>query len=152
MASRMTRAVEARFWNLVNGPWCDERLDPYDDCWHWMGAVVKSRPPKLKLVKAFRVYGRFHLSVEVGLVNAHRAALLLTVGPPPEDGKVYVAAHRCDDSLCVHPGDLEWQTQQRNVADAMARGRLARAPDPSGRGYRWASTGVEPTQRGAIHE
>lgn len=140
----VARDPEQRFWNRVNGPWCDARLEPYEDCWQWMGATIRSRPPKMKLVKPWRRYGRFHLNLLTGLVNAHRAALLLTVGEPPDDGKVYVGAHRCDNSLCVHPGHLEWQTQAQNIAAAVARGRLTRTPNPNGSGSRWATTGATP--------
>lgn len=136
------RPPEQRFWEFVNGPWVDERVGGFD-CWRWMGATIKSRPPRLRVRKKHREYGRFHYSLEVGLINAHRAALLLTVGLPP-DGDMrstkWVAGHICNESLCVNPGHIVWQTPQQNTAQAVADGRLTRVSN--GHGQVWASTGV----------
>ncbi len=116
------RPAERRFWELVNGPWCDPRLDPYDDCWMWMGGRSPARRPKSQPNhKPYKQYGRFHWPLPgfpKHLINAARAALILTVGPPPDGDDLsptYVAGHRCDTSLCAHPGHLDWQTQQQNT-------------------------------------
>jgi hypothetical protein len=140
MTGKRTRSIEDRFWALVNGPWCDSRLDPYDDCWVWMGGRTTSRRPKsLPDNKPWKVYGRFHWPLPgfpKNLINAARAALILTVGPPPTDS--HVAGHRCDTSLCAHPGHLEWQTQAQNVAQALSTNRLTREAN----GYTFATTGA----------
>lgn len=89
--------------------------------------------------KPWKIYGRFHWPLPgfpKNLVNAHRASLMLTVGPPPTGE--HVGGHRCDDSLCAHPGHLTWQTQAENIAEAFARNRLTRA----GNGYTFATTGA----------
>jgi hypothetical protein len=126
------RSTEDRFWSLVNGPWVDPRRGA-GDCWEWMGATIGSRRPKsLAVNKPWKRYGRFWLPPR--LVNAHRAALILTIGDPPDDSMV--AGHRCDGSLCCNPSHLQWESQADNIAEAVARGRLVRVD------YRWASTGA----------
>jgi hypothetical protein len=87
--------------------------------------------------KPWKPYGRFHWpmpGLPRFLVNAHRAALLLTVGEPPDEAMV--GAHLCDTPLCVHPGHLRWETQVENVAEAFTRNRLTR------NGGQFATTGV----------
>lgn len=147
MSGRSTRPTEERFWSLVNGPWVDPNVGPWDD-WLWMGGTVGSRRPKhMPDAKPWRLYGRFHWPLPgfpKFLINAHRAALLLTVGPPPDGdplSRTFVAGHTCDVGLCIHPGHLGWQTQKQNVEDAITRGRLKRVY-VVGVGEIYASTGV----------
>src|SRR5579859_2000812 len=96
------RPPAERFWDLVNGPWCDPRIGGLD-CWHWAGGVGFSRRkwvPRPGGVGRMRArYGRFRWT-SLQLVGAHQAALLLTVGPGPATA---VAAHSCGDTLCVNP-------------------------------------------------
>lgn len=55
---------------------------------------------------------------------AHRAALAGKLGRPVR-GK---ARHTCDNPPCVNPEHLLEGTQADNVADAVARGRVAKGP------------------------
>ena len=131
----VAREPEERFWRLVNGPWCDPNVGPHD-CWLWMGSRASGRRPKgLASHKFYRRYGRFRMN-SAQLLSAHRASLMLTIGPPPDHLRDAVAAHLCDEPLCVHPGHLAWQTQRANIEDAMTRRRLQRV------GGRFATTGL----------
>lgn len=59
--------------------------------------------------------------------NANRVALILFAGPPPASDSV--ASHTtCDRALCCNPHHLKWDSQAANVAEAIAKGRLARDP------------------------
>lgn len=98
------RPPEERFWELVNGPWCDPRVGP-DDCWIWMGGRCKSR--NLRLTPQL-------------IVGANQAALILTGAPRPEG---HVAAHSCDVSLCCNFLHLRWAPQSENVRESWARSR-----------------------------
>lgn len=122
------RPAAERFWALVNGPWIDPNIGPAD-CWRWCGATAGSRPPRgagplRRGKKPWKRYGRFWL--EPGrLVNAHRMALELTVGPPADPDAV--ASHTvCDQPLCCNPAHLTWASQAANVREAMAKQRLGR--------------------------
>lgn len=81
--------------------------DPPDDCVLW---------PYSRTAKG---YG--YLTYERRSVRAHRLALLLAAGPPPEDRPI--ACHSCDTPSCVNPRHLRWDTPQANSADMVARGR-----------------------------
>ncbi len=124
---------EERFWDLVNGPWCDPRVGA-DDCWIWMGSQGQSRRPKsLPMHKPYKRYGRFWLNGTC--VNAHRMALILTGTPPPDD--FADASHwKCDQSLCCNFTHLRWETHRANIAQAVTKGRLLRI------GTRWAAGGA----------
>lgn len=67
-----------------------------DQCWPWRGS--KDR------------YGFFCYQGKV--VNAHRAAYTLLVGPIPPG---LVVDHLCGNPLCVNPAHLEAVTQRENV-------------------------------------
>lgn len=122
-----------RFWELVNGPWCDPRIGG-DDCWLWMGATAGSRPPKALQPrrrrrgkpKPWKRYGRFRVAADL-IVNAHRFALELCAGPPPKPDSV--ASHtKCDRPLCCNPAHLEWASPAGNILEAIAKGHLGRGP------------------------
>lgn len=131
----VSRPAAERFWDLVNGPWYDPRVGG-EDCWLWMGAKGQSRRPKgLPAMKPWKQYGRFSMS-HGDTVGAHRAALILTGNPPPNDAAV--ASHTvCDQPLCCNPIHLKWDTPQGNIAEALAKGRLIRIP--TARGVRYAA-------------
>jgi hypothetical protein len=123
MSDRRTDAE--RFWDLVNGPWIDPRVGA-EDCWLFMGGTAGSRPPKSwkKSPKPWKRYGRFRFHGR--MENAHRVALILTAGEPPAADMV--AGHtKCDRSLCCNLLHLEWQTQQANVREAIAKRHLGRS-------------------------
>ena len=127
--------VDVRFWALVRGPWIDATIG-LDDCWPWLGATAGSRPPKSwgKLPKPWKRYGRFRFRGR--MENAARVALILSGSPPPAPDAI--ASHtRCDASLCCNLRHLKWDSQAANVAEAIAKGRLAR-----GRGGSFESTGM----------
>jgi hypothetical protein len=42
-------------------------------------------------------------------------------GPPPSPK--HVAAHSCDNRICVAPRHVKWKTQRRNLIDAVERRR-----------------------------
>lgn len=113
MSGPLARPPEERFWDLVNGPWCDSRVGP-DDCWIWMGCTG------ISVTKRHR-YGRFRLGS--AMEGAHRAALILTGSLPPSSR--HDAAHWwCDNSLCVNFTHLRWETHQSNIRDCISKGRL----------------------------
>lgn len=127
--------VDVRFWALVRGPWIAPELG-VADCWPWQGATAGSRPPKSwgKLPRPWKRYGRFRFAGR--MENASRVALILFGSPPPSPDSI--ASHtRCDASLCCNPYHLKWDSQAANVAEAIAKGRLAR-----GRGGAFVSTGM----------
>jgi hypothetical protein len=127
--------VDVRFWALVRGPWIDPAVGSAD-CWPWMGTTAGSRPPKSwgRTAKPWKRYGRFRFRGR--MENANRVALILFAGPPPADDAI--ASHTvCDGSLCCNPRHLKWDSQAANMAEAIAKGRLAR-----GRGGSFVSTGM----------
>jgi hypothetical protein len=119
-----TAPAAVRFWDLVNGPWTDPRIGG-EDCWRWMGATAGSRAPKhwKRSRKPWRRYGRFWYRGR--MENAHRVALILTIGEPPDPAMV--SSHtKCDTPLCCNPTHLAWATQEANIREAIAKGRLGR--------------------------
>lgn len=55
--------------------------------------------------------------------TAHRASLIIHVGPPPS--AKHEAAHdpeKCGSILCVNPSHLRWATKQENESDKIHRG------------------------------
>lgn len=76
-----------RFWEKV------ERGEP-DECWPWLGATSHG-------------YGRFYL--DGGLVQAHRVAYSLLVGPVPDE-----LHHACENRACVNPSHLEPVTRREH--------------------------------------
>lgn len=83
--------------------------DETTGCWNWLGAFIKSRRGARPVIQ---LGGR---GTRVVLV----ARLLLTwyAGPPPTDQ--HEAGHTCpygENSRCVNPGHLAWQTREENEA------------------------------------
>jgi len=73
-------------------------------CWIWAGSI---KGP----------YGLYQKSY------AHRVSYSIFKGGIPAGLSVL---HRCDQTLCVNPEHLFLGTQQDNITDAQAKGRLAR--------------------------
>lgn len=93
--------VPASFWQKV-----DKGTE--DGCWIWTGARHR------------KGYGRFAVANR-RKVYAHRYSWELAHGPIP-DGLFVL--HRCDNPPCVNPGHLFLGTNQDNMRDAAAKGRL----------------------------
>lgn len=95
----------ARFWSKA-----DVRRP--GECWEWNAARNEHG------------YGIFRMPDERRNVRAHRMAWELTHGERlPADVKLL---HRCDNPPCVNPNHLERGTQLDNIADMVAKGRVAR--------------------------
>ena len=75
-------------------------------CWIWIGAKQHS-------------YGKMRFMMKD--VRAHRASWMIHFGEIPEGMSVL---HRCDTPLCVNPNHLFLGTQQENMADKVAKGRI----------------------------
>jgi hypothetical protein len=88
-----------RFWAKVSKT---------DSCWLWSAAVDKNG------YGWCRAFGRSTF--------AHRVAWRLRHGVWPTTG----LRHKCDTPRCVNPAHLEQGTQADNIADMVARGRVAR--------------------------
>lgn len=99
-----------RFWDKVdkNGP-IPEHCPEIGQCWVWIAA------PNAKGYGNFWLHGRYWL--------AHRAACFLTGNPLPDDKN---GCHACDNRLCVRPSHIFPGTQQENMDDAKAKGRVHR--------------------------
>jgi len=97
----MTHApVADRFWAKVI------RKAP-DECWPWTGSSSR---------------GRGSISVNGRSRTAPSVALDLAGRPSPIQG--LFACHTCDNPNCVNPDHLWWGTNQDNIRDAAAKGRL----------------------------
>jgi len=84
-----------RFWSQVS-----VRSD--DECWPWLGPVVKR-------------YGAYSSTV------AHRVAYVLKVGPIPEGMTLdHVRERGCTSTLCCNPAHLEPVTLAENIKRAAA--------------------------------
>lgn len=99
--------TEIEFWAMVDqwGP---------TECWPYKGAR-KRAIPRGPRDEYGMVMWRGHIA------HAHRVALLLTKGEPPE-GKTH-ALHSCDNPPCCNPAHLEWGSAQDNMDQMASRGR-----------------------------
>jgi hypothetical protein len=97
MPGRKGTLVE-RFWSKVIKRGRNE-------CWGWTGACSQKKPDRYpNMSKGSR---------SEGTILACRVALLVTVGPPPDEERIE-PLHRCHNSECVNPGHLEWGTHSEN--------------------------------------
>jgi hypothetical protein len=82
-----------------------------DECVEWDGTRLPSG------------YGKWERKVDGKRRTeyAHRWALLLTVGPPPDDEHKN-ALHSCHNPPCVNPYHLRWGTTQENIDDRQQHG------------------------------
>lgn len=100
----MVAAFWDRFWAKVDAT--QMTVGGLHACWEWTGATVWSRGKRKRYGKIWR--DRKH-------VLAHRAVCELYHGPPPTPA--HEAGHVCpegENSLCVNPAHLEWQTMDEN--------------------------------------
>ena len=91
-----------RFWPKVQ-----RTLD--DTCWEWQG------------YRGADGYGRFRVATRGAPALAHRFAYETAFGPIPPG---LLVCHRCDNPPCVRPSHLFLGTQQDNIRDCSAKGRL----------------------------
>lgn len=119
-ATSLRVQIEPRFWSHVNknGP-----IHPIlrTRCWLWTANVVgrgsKNRPTNSKHGQfTYRLEGQPQVHV-----YAHRYAWELVHGPIPNG---LMALHRCDVPPCVYEPHLFLGTQDDNMKDAAAKGRL----------------------------
>lgn len=82
-------------------------------CWIWLGCVTGTRPRPVAKVKHRTVY-------------VARLVLWARLRRSIRSGRV--AAHRCDNGLCVNPAHIIEQGYSGNLADAWARGLRFRPP------------------------
>lgn len=79
-----------------------------DGCWEWLGSRQD--------------HGYARVWFNGAKVYVHRRAFELAVGPIPPG---LVVCHHCDNPSCCRPDHLFLGTQADNVADMVAKGRLA---------------------------
>lgn len=94
--------LPAKFWRRVS--------IKNSGCWEWVGP--RSRHGN---------YGRFCVSNRGDTVRAHRHLYLVLIGMNNPENSIL---HSCDNAPCVNPLHLSEGTQQQNMSDASARGRM----------------------------
>ncbi len=104
-------AIQDRFWSKVNKEGTLPRNTALGPCWLWTASTIRGYGQIASVVNGKR-----------RPVYAHRVAWELTNGPIQERGLNVL--HKCDVPLCVNPNHLFLGTQQQNLADARAKGRL----------------------------
>jgi len=77
-----------------------------NECWEWSAGKFKQG------------YGAF--GIDKKMVNTHRVAYELFVGPIPEG---LCVLHTCDNPSCVNPNHLFLGTQKDNIQDMVKKGR-----------------------------
>lgn len=79
------------------------------ECWGWSGSHNGVGYGKM------RIRGRYRLATHVALECDGR----------PRPSPKHVACHTCDNPICTNPGHLWWGTEEENMQDAAAKGRLS---------------------------
>ncbi len=95
------RPVAERFWEKV-------AIGESHECWLWTGA------------KMYSGYGMFWHDGKARM--AHRVPYFLGHGIWAEQETL----HSCDNRVCCNPAHLSNGSHVKNMADAVARGRMAR--------------------------
>lgn len=101
---------------IANSVMLEEPLVNGTPCWFWMGSTVKSRGTDMR-------YARMTIRVN-GKPQGHRVTRLVLrefVGVTMRKDRV--AAHLCNNSMCVNPGHLKMKTQSGNMQQCVADGR-----------------------------
>ena len=83
-----------------------------DQCWEWEAG------------KNSDGYGQFENVLDPKNKTAHRYALFVTVGPPPQ--AFSDARHLCNNPPCVNPAHPVWGTRKDNMDDQASAGRRKR--------------------------
>jgi hypothetical protein len=109
MAAQPGTSAE-RLWSRVNRT---------DRCWEWTGALMQTGYGAIRIGNRTR--------------TTHRVAWELTYGAIPDGMFV---CHRCDNRRCCNPSHLFLGTNQDNMRDASAKGRLKGIGRPTLRGER----------------
>ena len=99
----MRKPIEARLWSKVNKT---------DGCWLWTGSTDGR-------------YGTISSYHGKSPHKAHVVSWEMAHGPVPDGMRVL---HECDTPLCVRPSHLFLGTQETNIRDAVAKGRIGRNP------------------------
>lgn len=103
MARRSELTIFGRFWQKV-------QFGRPDECWIWTGA------------RDSKGYGSLGLGGgDSRSTSAHRIAFELGGGVASDQVR-----HTCDEPACVNPAHLLAGTHAENMADMVARGRVAR--------------------------
>ncbi len=113
-----------RFWAKVG-------VSTEDSCWWWNGYVNR------------KGYGRFHVSVEAGAVQAHRFSYELRHGSIPAG---MTLDHLCRNRACVNPDHLEPVTNRANVlrGDGPTAENAVKTHCPRGHAYTAENTYRKP--------
>lgn len=99
---RSYRPLTERFWAKVS-------KGDTDACWLWKGHITKHG------------YGVIQKKGRNSLAKAHRISWEIHYGAIPHGLRIL---HHCDIRACVNPSHLFIGTQQQNVQDAEAKGRM----------------------------
>ena len=105
----ITTPLEERFWQYVYKTAC---------CWLWQGTMHKQG------YGIFATVPRTDTSRKYRVITAHRMVWILTYGPISDKLNV---CHNCpggDNPRCINPAHLFVGTQQENIRDGMAKGRI----------------------------
>lgn len=103
-----------RFWQYV------DRRGP-DECWLWTGYTTRRRGLAGRKNGAGELEGRIcnQVNGDRRMLRATRVSLAIATGEWHDDLEACHGA--CEDSLCVNPHHLSWDTHKRNLRDYIDR-------------------------------